>query len=99
MEETDPAPQTHSLAPAALRLGNVPGRVEPPQIPGQEPMRSEALRALPESPEPAPPACRLMTAGPSVEKLDGLLDESRAGEPREFRVSVDAFADLMDGAA
>ena len=34
----------------------------------------------------------------SPAELAGLLAESRAGEPREFRVSVDAFADLMDGA-
>ncbi len=34
----------------------------------------------------------------SPEKLDGLLVQSRAGQPREFRVSGDAFADLMDGA-
>jgi NAD(P)-dependent dehydrogenase (short-subunit alcohol dehydrogenase family) len=34
----------------------------------------------------------------SPAELAGLLAESRAGEPREFRVSVDAFADLVDGA-
>jgi NAD(P)-dependent dehydrogenase (short-subunit alcohol dehydrogenase family) len=31
----------------------------------------------------------------SPEELAGLLARSREGEPREFRVSVDAFADLM----
>ena len=30
-------------------------------------------------------------------QLEALLAQSRAGEPREFRVSVDAFNDLMDG--
>jgi NAD(P)-dependent dehydrogenase (short-subunit alcohol dehydrogenase family) len=31
------------------------------------------------------------------EQLADLLTQSRGGEPREFRVSADAFADLMDG--
>ncbi len=35
----------------------------------------------------------------SPEVLSDLLAESHRGEPREFRVSVDAFADLMDGAS
>ena len=30
-------------------------------------------------------------------QLEDLLARSHAGEPKEFRVSVDAFADLMDG--
>ena len=30
-------------------------------------------------------------------QLEDLLARSHAGEPQEFRVSVDAFADLMDG--
>ncbi|MGO8888163.1 MAG: SDR family NAD(P)-dependent oxidoreductase [Streptosporangiaceae bacterium] len=30
-------------------------------------------------------------------RLEDLLARSHAGEPKEFRVSVDAFADLMDG--
>jgi NAD(P)-dependent dehydrogenase (short-subunit alcohol dehydrogenase family) len=33
----------------------------------------------------------------SPEELDGLLKQSRSGQPQEFRVSADAFADLMDG--
>jgi hypothetical protein len=35
----------------------------------------------------------------SPEVLAGLLSESHRGEPREFTVSVDAFADLMDGSS
>jgi NAD(P)-dependent dehydrogenase (short-subunit alcohol dehydrogenase family) len=35
----------------------------------------------------------------SPEVLSDLLAESHRGKPREFRVSVDAFADLMDGAS
>ncbi|MGD0065546.1 MAG: SDR family NAD(P)-dependent oxidoreductase [Streptosporangiaceae bacterium] len=41
--------------------------------------------ALPDEPDLGP------------EQLAGLLAESGRGEPREFRVSVDAFTDLMDG--
>ena len=32
-------------------------------------------------------------------QLEDLLARSHAGEPKEFRVSVDAFHDLMDGEA
>ena len=32
-----------------------------------------------------------------AEELETLLARSHAGEPKEFRVSVDAFDDLMDG--
>ena len=30
-------------------------------------------------------------------QLETLLAQSHAGEPKEFRVSVEAFNDLMDG--
>ena len=30
-------------------------------------------------------------------QLEDLLARSHAGEPKEFRVSLDAFSDLMDG--
>jgi hypothetical protein len=35
--------------------------------------------------------------GLSPDQLEALLARSHAGEPREFRVSADAFADLMEG--
>ena len=43
----------------------------------------------------------LLPNGPglSPDKLHALLAESGRGEPREFRVSVDAFYDLMEGDA
>ena len=37
--------------------------------------------------------------GLSPDQLQALLAESGRGEPREFRVSVDAFYDLMEGGA
>jgi hypothetical protein len=37
--------------------------------------------------------------GLSPDQLHALLAESGRGEPREFRVSVDAFHDLMDPGA
>jgi hypothetical protein len=37
--------------------------------------------------------------GLSPDQLQALLAESGRGEPREFRVSVDAFYDLMDPGA
>jgi hypothetical protein len=33
----------------------------------------------------------------SPSQLETLLAQSQAGEPKEFRVSVEAFNDLMDG--
>ena len=43
----------------------------------------------------------LLPNGPglSPDQLHALLAESGRGEPREFRVSVDAFYDLMEGGA
>jgi hypothetical protein len=43
----------------------------------------------------------LLPNGPglSPDQLQALLAESGRGEPREFRVSVDAFYDLMDPGA
>jgi len=35
----------------------------------------------------------------SPDQLHALLAESGRGEPREFRVSAEAFSDLMDGGA
>ena len=43
----------------------------------------------------------LLPNGPGISpaQLDALLAESRRGEPREYRVAVDAFNDLMSGGA
>ena len=43
----------------------------------------------------------LLPNGPGLSpgQLHALLAESRRGEPREYRVAVDAFDDLMSGGA